>query len=103
MPCYEEVICPNCGSNQIIKAGKSNRGIQRYGCQNQECQTKTFMKQYCYKAYEPGIKEKIVEMAINSSGIRDTARVLKISKGTVIDTLKKRKQHHSYQSKLPSL
>ena len=91
MACYEEVICPNCGSNHIIKAGRSTKGIQRYGCQNQGCQTKTFMKQYCYKAYESGIKEQIVEVAINGSGIRDTARVLKISKGAVIDTLKKKK------------
>ncbi len=47
------------------------------------------MLDYRYKAYEPGIKEKIVEMAINNSGIRDTARVLKINKNTVIRTLKK--------------
>jgi len=31
------------------------------------------------------------EMAINGSGMRDTARVLKINKDTVINTLKKRK------------
>jgi IS1 family transposase len=48
------------------------------------------MLEYYYKAYEPGIKEKIVEMAINSSGIRDTARVLNINKNTVIRTLKKK-------------
>ena len=42
------------------------------------------MQSYRYKACEPGITEKIVEMAINSSGIRDTARVLKINKNTVI-------------------
>ena len=47
------------------------------------------MPDYRYRAYEPGIKAKVVEMAINSSGIRDTARVPKISKGTVISTLKK--------------
>jgi len=44
---------------------------------------------YRYKAYQPGIKERVVNMAINSSGIRDTARVLGISKTTVISTLKK--------------
>ena len=49
------------------------------------------MLEYSYKAYEPGIKERLVDMAINGSGIRDTARVLKISKGTVISTLKKKK------------
>ena len=48
------------------------------------------MLEYRYKAYEPGIKEKVVDMAINSSGIRDTSRVLGISKTTVINTLKEK-------------
>ena len=49
------------------------------------------MLNYRYRAYEPGIKAQVVEMAINSSGIRDTARVLKINKNTVISTLKKKR------------
>ena len=59
---------------------------------NPDCKTQTFMLAYRYKAFEPGITERIVEIAINSSGIRETARVLKINKNTVINTLKKRKQ-----------
>jgi len=47
---------------------------------------------------DAGMAEKIVEMAINGSGIRDTARVLNINKNTVIETLKKRKQSCSSQS-----
>lgn len=47
------------------------------------------MLTYRYKACEPGIKEQVLDMAINGSGIRDTARVLKINKNTVISTLKK--------------
>jgi hypothetical protein len=35
------------------------------------------------------VKEQILEMAMNGSGIRDTARVLHISPTTVIDPLKK--------------
>lgn len=50
------------------------------------------MLTYRYKAYQPGMKERVVEMAINSSGVRDTARVLGISKTTVISTLKKKRQ-----------
>ena len=46
------------------------------------------MLEYCYKACEFGIKEQAVEMAINSSGTRDSARVLKINKNTVTRTLK---------------
>ena len=37
----------------------------------------------------PATKEQIVEMAMNASGIRDTARVLRISPTTVIKELKK--------------
>ena len=59
------------------------------------------MLAYRYKAYEPGVKETVVEMAINSSGIRDTARVLGIAKGTVISTLKK--SGHSHPSEPPLL
>jgi len=35
--------------------------------------------------YLPEVKQQIVEMAVNGSGIRDTARVLKISPTTVIE------------------
>lgn len=91
MICYQQITCPKCDSNHLIKAGKSNSGVQRYSCRNQECTTHTFMQKYRYKAYEPGVKEQVIEMAINGSGIRDTARVLHINKNTVIATLKKRK------------
>jgi transposase-like protein len=38
----------------------------------------------------PKVKEQIIEMSINGSGVRDIARVLKISPTTVIEELKKR-------------
>jgi transposase-like protein len=34
---------------------------------------------YSYNGSQPKVKAQIVEMALNGSGIRDTARVLKIS------------------------
>jgi len=86
---YQEIVCPDCGSNHIMKAGRSASGVQRYRCDNAECTTKSFMLEYRYRAYEPGIKAQLVDMAINGSDIRDTARVLKIDKNTVISTLKK--------------
>ena len=89
------VCCPRCGSDQITCAGKSASGEQRYRCRAQDCPTITFMLDYRYTAYQPGIKEQIVDMAINGSGVRDTARVLKISKGTVISTLKKSPRYPS--------
>jgi len=46
----------------------------------------------------PEIKQTIIDMALNGSGIRDTARVLGVSMNTVISELKKRKQHHHSKS-----
>lgn len=84
------VKCPNCGDTKVEKAGKQPNGTQRYRCCNELCSRTIFQLEYKYNAYYPDIKMKILEMAINGSGIRDTARVLKISTDTVIDVLKKR-------------
>jgi transposase-like protein len=84
MSCYQEIHCPACGSHRIIKMGKNIKGVQRYRCQNDACSKKSFMLDYTYNDFHSGIKEKIVDRVINGSGIRDTARVLKINKGTVI-------------------
>ena len=89
MECKIKVHCPDCGSDKITQSGKSTSGEPRYRCRAEDCPTITFMLKYRYTAYEPGIKKQVVEMALNGSGVRDTARVLKISKDTVINTLKK--------------
>jgi hypothetical protein len=44
---------------------------------------KHFRPEYRYRAWQAGAKEKIIEMALNGSGARDTGRALRISKGTV--------------------
>lgn len=43
----------------------------------------------------PGVADKIVDMAMNASGIRDTARVLKISPTTVLNKLKQQESRLS--------
>jgi transposase-like protein len=43
---------------------------------------KTFIRDYSDKGRLPEVKKKIVEMAVNGSGVRDTARVLSISTAT---------------------
>jgi transposase-like protein len=45
---------------------------------------------YTYVGQSPEVKQQIVDMAMNASGIRDTARVLHVSPTTVIKELKKR-------------
>jgi transposase-like protein len=84
------VHCPYCQSDQVIKGGKTLTGQQRYRCHNSACSHYSFVLNPVYKGRLPAIKEQIVDMALNGSGIRDTARVLKISPTTVIHELKKK-------------
>ena len=92
MTCLIEVKCPDCNLPFVGRHGKGRKGDQRYLCQNELCETKSFMLDYHYKACRRGVKKDIVKMAINSSGIRDTSRVLGISKTTVIKVLKSKEK-----------
>jgi len=86
----EPVHCPNCDSTNIVKNGTSAAGKQRYCCRNSECHRRSFILNFTYRGYLPQVKQQISDMAVNGSGIRDTARVLKISPTTVIEELKKK-------------
>ncbi|MDR0613121.1 MAG: hypothetical protein LBG45_06530, partial [Dysgonamonadaceae bacterium] len=46
--------------------------------------------------WQAGTKEKIIEMTLNGSGVRDTGRVLKISRDTVCSVLKKNVRVNPY-------
>jgi transposase-like protein len=84
------VLCPHCYSDHVIKGSKTKVGQQRYKCQNTACPRYSFQLDLLYKGCAPAVKEQIVDMRLNGSGIRDTARVLKTSPTTVINTLKKK-------------
>ena len=86
---YVPVQCPYCQSTEVIKAGKQANGTQRYRCQNGQCEQRIFLLHYHDRGRMPEIRRQVVDMAINGSGIRDTARVLRISPTTVIAILKK--------------
>jgi len=85
---YIEIKCVSCESTEVIKHGKGPNGLQRYRCKS--C-LKTFQLEYKYKACVPGVRERIIDMAMNSSGTRDTARTLGVSKDTVTSALKRLK------------
>ena len=83
--------CPYCHGTDIVRHGTSPEGKQRYRCrQCLEGRGRTFLLEYAYAGQSPAIKEQIVDMAMNASGIRDTARVLHVSPTTVMKELKKR-------------
>ena len=87
---HKLVVCPYCQGEQVGKRGKTDTGKQRYRCHNSACAHQSFLLDSAYKGRLPEIKQQIVEMSLNGSGIRDTARVLQISTATVINELKKR-------------
>jgi transposase-like protein len=44
---------------------------------------------YRYNARKQGVKEQIAELTLNTSGVREISRILRINKNTVISELKK--------------
>ena len=85
------VRCPFCDRDKIVKRGNTTNGKQRYLCQDEACSQRTFILEYTNRGYLPSVKRQIIELALNGSGIRDTARVLGISTDTVLNELKKKK------------
>lgn len=85
----EPVCCPHCHTTNVVKNGKSGEGKQRYRCRNVDCSRASFIRDYTYRGHVPEVKQQVSALAMNGSGIRDTARVLRISPTTVIEELKK--------------
>jgi transposase-like protein len=94
-----QVSCPDCHSTEVIKAGKQPNGTQRYRCQNPSCERTIFQLTHVAYGRLPKTQRQIVEMALHGSGIRDTARVLRVSPVTVLRVLKKRTQLKLGQSR----
>ena len=82
--------CPYCQSTDIVRHGTTRHGKQRYRCRTYPDHGRTFLLAYAYAGQSPEIKRQIVDMALNASGIRDTARVLHVSPTTVLKELKKK-------------
>ena len=81
-----QVKCRFCNQTDFVrKHGIGNGGFPRFRCLS--CK-RTFQLEYHYQACKPGVKEKIIDMAMNSSGVRETGRVLNIAYNTVLNTLK---------------
>lgn len=82
-----EVQCRFCSQTDPVKKhGTAPSGTPRYRCQ--DCK-RSFLLDYRYKAWAPGVQEQIVTMALDGAGIRETHRQLKIARNTVSSCLKK--------------
>ena len=81
--------CPHCHGTDMVRPGTTRQGKQRYRWRTCPDRGRTFLLAYVYAGQSPDVKCQIVDMALNASGIRDTARVLHVSPTTVLKELKK--------------
>ena len=77
---------------------KKSQNLELQNKVNRDTNAKTitvvnaFILSYSRNGELPEVKQKIIKMALNGCGVRDTARVLGVSINTVIRELKKKKQ-----------
>ncbi len=83
--CYEEIACPRCSALNIVKNGITANRKQRYRCK--DC-GRQFITNYSYRGRLPAVRELIVPMTLNGSGIRDISRVLHVSPTTVLAVIR---------------
>jgi transposase-like protein len=69
------VRCPQCRSEAVVKYGKTSKGKERFRCQQREPCGRTFLQAYAYSGCVPTVKQRIVGMTPNGSGIRGILRV----------------------------
>jgi len=87
---FVQVQCPDCHSTDVVQYGKQANGTQRYRCNHRDGPRTIFLLQYQDKGRLPAVRQPIVDMTLNGSGVRDIVRVLRVSSATVIDVLKKK-------------
>ena len=83
------VRCLQCQSEAVVKYGKTSNGKARFRCQQSVQCGRTFLRSYAYPGCLPTVKQQIVDMTLNGSGIRDIVRVLHVGSNTGMRELKK--------------
>src|SRR6266478_9361844 len=96
---FVQVQCPDCYSTDVVQYGKQANGTQRYRCDNPDGPRIIVLLQYQDKGRLPAVRQPIVDMTLNGSGVRDIVRVLRVSSATVIDVLKKKRRPSSRSMK----
>lgn len=82
----EIIQCTYCQGEDLRKNGHSPNGTQRWHCKG--C-NKFFQREFTHRGRLSDVKEQIIDMTLNGSGIRNIARSLRISPHTVINEIKK--------------
>ena len=95
--------CRECGSAEVVKNGKSNQGFWAVLVPTSRSPSSQLHPGILHWGYLQSIKRKIADMAVNGSGIINTARVLKISPMIVTEELKKHRLHLVNKTRLAQL
>lgn len=69
----QPVHCIHCHGTALVKFGKTPEGKQRYKCRGSVGNGRTFLLNYLHRGRLRGTKQQIIDMAMNGSGVRDTA------------------------------
>lgn len=82
------VRCPHYQSDAVVKYGKTSNGKERFRCQQPPQCGRTFLRSYAYPGCLPTVKQQIVDMTLEGSGIRDITRALHVGPNTVLKEVK---------------
>jgi IS1 family transposase/transposase-like protein len=82
--------CPYCLSVKVVRNGIKPTGRQHFKCK--QC-TKQFQREYLYRGADKHVKNKVIQMLLRGSGIRDTALVQGVSPSTVLRCLINESMH----------
>jgi insertion element IS1 protein InsB len=85
--CFAEIACPSCSSWNIKKNGTTANRKQNY--RGTDC-CRQFLTDYTDRGRQPLTRDLIVPMTMNSSRIRDIARVFHSSPNPVLKTMRER-------------
>lgn len=85
------VRCPHGHTTAVSKQGVTDQGKQRYRGQNAQGPSHTCITDYSSTGRLPASTQPLIAMALHGSGRRESARVLKLSQTTVMETCKKRR------------
>ena len=70
--------CPSCQGTDSVRHGTPPEGKQRYRCRACPDRGRTLLLGYAYAGQSPDVKQQMVDMAMNASGMRDTAGLIEL-------------------------
>jgi transposase-like protein len=82
----EILLCRHCQSQNVIRHGCDENGVQRYRCR--DC-ARTFRRSPGSNAHPEALREQVLAAYRERSSMRGITRVFGVSRGTLGDWLKK--------------